>query len=153
MLQGQPLKPRSTQRILANMSHIQCWQNNFKSFRVLCQHFVLNSAFSSASVRKIGRCGQWVYSSQLLLFQSKWSVFMCHSGNILPLWLKKNTKSSKEAKQLEIWHSSPNWSAPEGVRLSLAGSSQSLWTNHGHFPPTGSQHLLEHSVLAETDPN
>lgn len=43
---------------------------------MLCQHFVLNSAFSSASVRKIGRCGQWVYSSQLLLFQSKWGVFI-----------------------------------------------------------------------------
>lgn len=66
---------------------------------MLCQHLVLNSAFSSASVRKIGRCGQWVYSSQLLLFQSKCSVFMCLSFRQHPSPLIKKNPQKAARKQ------------------------------------------------------
>lgn len=67
------------------------WQNNF---RMLRQHFVLNFAFSSTSVRK-NWCGWWIYSSQLMLLQSKWGVFMCESGNMLPQSLKKKKQAAK----------------------------------------------------------
>lgn len=76
-----------------------------------------------------------------------------HASPIIKKKNKQKITGSKETKQLEIWDSSPNQSAPEGVRLSLAGSSPSPWTNQGHFPPTGSPPLLQCSVLADAAPN